>query len=38
MGFHLRTEFGPQTIGGVVEKRADLGREVAALRMHDVYR
>jgi hypothetical protein len=29
-------EFGPKRSGGVVEKQADLGREVPAFRMHDV--
>jgi hypothetical protein len=29
-------EFGAQRSGGVVEKQADLGREVPAFRMHDV--
>jgi hypothetical protein len=29
-------EFGTQRFSGVVEKQADLGREVPAFRMHDV--
>jgi hypothetical protein len=34
--FGLWTEFAAQSFGGMVEKEADLGREVSACRMHDV--
>ena len=32
----LRTEFAPQPFRGVVDKQADLGREVPAFRMYDM--